>query len=67
VDGAEWYWYTLPFFAGHRWALLTLLDGFGTSYHSLLVVICCDFIEKKHTKNLLVVFWQLLATSADSG
>lgn len=47
----------------HRWALLTMLGKIGTPY-SLLVIVCHDFIE---TKKHLVVFWRLLATSADSG
>ena len=25
VDDAVWYWFTLPFFAGHHWTLLTLV------------------------------------------
>jgi hypothetical protein len=39
-----------------------MLDGIGTPYHCLLVIFCQDSIEK-----LLVMFWWLLAASADSG
>ena len=36
VDDAVWYWFALPFFAGHCWALLmlvllTMLCGIGTN------------------------------------
>lgn len=36
---AVWYWYTLPFFTGHCWVLLTMLHGIGTPYHSFLVIV----------------------------
>jgi hypothetical protein len=42
------------------------LRGIGSPCHSLLVIVCPDFIERNATKNLLVVFQQLLAISADS-
>ena len=41
--------------------------GIGPSYRSLLVIICCDFIERNAIKELLVLFWQLLVASMDSG
>ena len=58
VADALWYWYALPFFAGHHWALLMLvftdtLYDIGLLCHSLLVIVCHDFIEKC-TKELLV-------------
>jgi hypothetical protein len=42
-------------------------DGIDMPCHSLLVILCQDFIRKKHTKKLLVVFWWLLAASLDLG
>jgi hypothetical protein len=33
--------------------------------HSLLIIICHDFIERKTSKELLVLFWQLLASSTE--
>jgi hypothetical protein len=51
VDNAGCHWFTLPFFAGHHWALLTTMVGtIGTPYHALLVIICCDFIERNAPK-----------------
>jgi hypothetical protein len=48
----------LPFFASHGWALLMLAFADYTGwywyiYHSLLVIVCHDFIERNaytHTK-----------------
>jgi hypothetical protein len=44
-----------------------ILDAIVTPYHSALVIICCDFIERNTPEKLLVEFWQLLAASADLG
>jgi hypothetical protein len=33
------------------WSLLTMLYGIGWPYHSLLVIICHDFIERNTPKN----------------
>jgi hypothetical protein len=45
-----------------------MLGGIGSPYHSLLVIMCHDFIERREKKKtLLVVFHQLLAASVDSG
>ena len=38
VDDAGWYWYTLPFFAGHLWVLVTLVffdDDAGWYWYTL--------------------------------
>jgi hypothetical protein len=43
--------------------LMTLLLWFALL--SLLIFTCNDFIEKKTTKELLVVFWLLLAASTN--
>jgi hypothetical protein len=37
-----------------------MLDGIGIPYHSLIVIICRDFIEMYQK---LLVFWQLLVAS----
>jgi hypothetical protein len=63
VDGARWYWYTLSFFAGHLWALLMLAfaDDAGWYWYALpflLVIICCDFIERNVPKN----FWRCFSS-----
>jgi hypothetical protein len=44
-----------------------MLGGIGTPCHSLLVIICHDFIERNSPKKLLVMFQWLLDTSIDSG
>jgi hypothetical protein len=49
-----------------------MVDDAGWYWYTLLYLnlnghCCCDFIRKKCTKKLLVVFWQLLAASVDSG
>lgn len=40
----------LAIFCWH-WFSLTTLGGIGTPYHSLLVIVCHDFIEKNTPKN----------------
>jgi hypothetical protein len=42
------------------------LYNIGAPCHSLLVNVCHDFIERKATKDLLVIFWWLLVASLDS-
>jgi hypothetical protein len=37
----------------------------GSSCHSLLAIVCHGFIERNTTKELLVMFWWLLASSED--
>jgi hypothetical protein len=44
-----------------------MLGGIGTPYHSLQIIVCCDFIERNEPKILLEVFWWLLAASMDLG
>jgi hypothetical protein len=44
-----------------------MLCGIVLPYHSLLVIIYHDFIERNATKELLVVFWQFLVAPVDSG
>ena len=71
VDDSGWYWYTLPFFAGHCWALLLLAfaDDAGRYWYALpfFVVYCLLWLHReKCTKKLLVVFQWLLATSEES-
>ena len=68
VDDAVWYWYALPFYAGHHWALLRLVftddASIGSSCHSLLTIVCCDFVKRSAPKN----FWWFLSlpwTQAD--
>ena len=71
LDNVGWHWYSLPFFAGHHWAMLmlvfTIIAGWYC-YTSLFFVGHCLswFHREKYTKKLLVVFRRLLATSADS-
>jgi len=43
-----------------------MLWGIGMLYHSLLIIISRDFIERNTTKELVVFLW-LLAALADSG
>jgi hypothetical protein len=40
-----------------------MLGGIGAPYHSRLIIVDHDFIERNAPKKLLVVFWQLLAAS----
>jgi hypothetical protein len=42
-----------------------MVDDAGSYWRALMVIICRNFIERNAPKKLLVVFWQLLATSAD--
>jgi hypothetical protein len=44
----------------------TELCGIGSPCHSLLVIICHDFIERNATKELLIMFQLHLGTSTDS-
>jgi hypothetical protein len=73
VDNTGWHWsplHSLLVSIGlcWCWSSLMMLGGIGIPYHSLLVTICHDSIEEKSTKKLVVVvFWQLLAASADLG
>jgi hypothetical protein len=57
MDYAVWYWLTLPLFTGHSSALLTLVLAnnvvdISSPCHSLLVILCPDFVEKNKPKNL---------------
>ena len=40
VDDAVWYWYILAFFAGHHWALLTLVFADDAVALVHLAIIC---------------------------
>jgi hypothetical protein len=71
VDDAGWYWYALSFFTGHHLALLTLVFAVNVSWnwYSLPFFIGSSFVmtsQRKCTKKLLVLFWQLLDASMDS-
>jgi hypothetical protein len=39
-----------------------MLNGIGMPCHSLMVIICCDFIKRNTPKIFLMVFWWLLGT-----
>lgn len=55
VDGTVWYWFSLPLFVGFCWcwSSLTVLCGISSPCKSLLVIVCCDFMERNTPKN----FW----------
>jgi hypothetical protein len=55
LDDAGWYWYALPFvriivgLCGF-WSLLMILSSISMPHHFLLVILCCDFLERKAPK-----------------
>jgi hypothetical protein len=65
VDDAVWHRFTLPFFAGLRWALLMLVSD------NTVALVCLAFFvyhhllysrhRQKHTKGLLMVSQQFQA------
>jgi hypothetical protein len=69
VDDVVWYWFALSFFAGHHWAVLPLV------FTEVSVFVLSFFVvhhlqrlyREKCTKELLVVFWWLLAAFTDLG
>jgi hypothetical protein len=73
VSGGCWMvCYTLPFFTSYCWALLMLVftDYTGWYWYALPLFVghCFSlFHREKNTKNLLVVFLWLLATSMNLG
>ena len=69
MNNAVWYWYTLPFFAGHHWALLMLVFTEDVVWYWFALPFfaghCLSLLHReKRTREFLVVFQQLLATSA---
>jgi hypothetical protein len=67
VDSAVWHWFALPLFAGLHWALLALIFP-NTDSLVLFTDHCLLCLHReKCTKELLMVFQQLLDASTDLG
>jgi hypothetical protein len=56
LDDTACYSNALLFFAGHHWALLTMVYGIHSPCCSSLIIICHDFLESNTTKEILVIF-----------
>ena len=70
IDDTVWYWYALPFFTDHQCTLMTLLFTYDAVWCRIPFPLFSGhpltwLHREKCTKELLVVFWQLLATLSD--